>query len=234
MAKSKERQPDLLAKTARDITRRAVKEIRESIGLTQREVAEAMAARGFPAWEAHVVSEIETGKRPLTLEHIFALSGIFACPPAALLATDEPVAVGSTTTPPDTWNAAWGASDWAPQSRGVMAQWRRDVFNLTEDEKARRLKERRERLAAHKKRPGPTFVLEASEGLIVQPKSVKVFVRTLGVEDEIDLLPGVPYVCADRFEVEALLKCLREEGNVRIVDRWEARKLRAQLERSTS
>ncbi len=63
--------------------------VRTARRLSQRAVAEAMAARGFEAWSQVTVSNCEAGHRPLRVGELAGLADVYGVPVAYLLTPGE-------------------------------------------------------------------------------------------------------------------------------------------------
>lgn len=67
---------------------RNLRAIRERFGLSQTDVAEGMAAAGFPVWRKATVADVERGARKVSLDELAALADVTETRPAQLLAPD--------------------------------------------------------------------------------------------------------------------------------------------------
>jgi len=67
---------------------RNLRGIRDEAGLSQAEVAEGMAAGGFPVWTKQTVADVERGARKVSLDELAGLADVTECKLERLLSPD--------------------------------------------------------------------------------------------------------------------------------------------------
>jgi transcriptional regulator with XRE-family HTH domain len=68
---------------------RNLRGIRDEAGLSQAEVAEGMAAGGFPVWTKQTVADVERGTRKVSLDELAGLADVTECKLERLLSPDD-------------------------------------------------------------------------------------------------------------------------------------------------
>jgi transcriptional regulator with XRE-family HTH domain len=68
---------------------RNLRNLRDEAGLSQAEVAEGMAAAGFPVWTKQTVADVERGTRKVSLDELAGLADVTECKLERLLYPDD-------------------------------------------------------------------------------------------------------------------------------------------------
>jgi len=68
---------------------RNLRGIRDEAGLSQADVAEGMAAGGFPLWTKQTVADVERGTRKVSLDELAGLADVTECKLERLLSPDD-------------------------------------------------------------------------------------------------------------------------------------------------
>ena len=68
---------------------RNLRGMRDDSGLSQAEVAEGMAAAGFPVWTKQTVADVERGTRKVSLDELAGLADVTECKLERLLSPDD-------------------------------------------------------------------------------------------------------------------------------------------------
>ena len=69
----------------KDVVRRRIREVRESLGWSQRELAERMTDYGFTGWTQSMLAKIEAGTRGIAVDELVCVAFTFGISPVALL-----------------------------------------------------------------------------------------------------------------------------------------------------
>ncbi|CAN5323761.1 hypothetical protein BH20ACT24_BH20ACT24_16110 [soil metagenome] len=221
-------------RTVSEVVGANVATLRRALGLSQEDLARAMALLWF-RWHRQSVAEVEAGRRPVSIEEVAALGAYFGMRPEALIvapgiqAGSSPVRVGATVLTGQHWAALWQAPGLEPPGpvrraaidllvgkleRPWARLWRRGAPGEA-FVRARDLV-----LGARTRHPGPIFLLRGNEPLIMST-SRPPWAQSVSIS----LIPGEPYVARDEIEAELLGK-LAERGRVRRISRQQAWKLR--------
>jgi transcriptional regulator with XRE-family HTH domain len=216
--------------TPERIVGQAVRRIRLARGLTQAQLGAELAALGAASkWQSGVAA-LEAGRRRIGIDDLIALARIFDVPPQTLLAIRPhekapSVQVGEQTLARTEWYDAMRISkndenslrSASPYVTKTPTERRRKAhFDAV---RATRIKLREDALRERRKFPGPTFV--ADRDLVIQLRLDELDTRV-----PLQLRRGEPYVARDAIEAQALAH-QADEGKIRRVDRFEARRIRA-------
>lgn len=220
-----------------------IRVLRRAAGLTQAELAEAMAEIGF-RWVRQTVAETEAGRRDAKVEELVAIAAYFDMPLSAILGTPggqpnreestDGVDVGGQTLSFLDWvrlamttrhvdeKASKGERDAidslvGSSDRPWARQWRRAGGHPAQHF----IQARDEQLRRRTRLPGPIFVWEGDG-----PLETATSVRPWGAEVRVKLEHGIPYVARDESEGERLLETTKTHPELRVIDRQEAYRLR--------
>lgn len=230
--------------TADEVVGLNVADLRRSLGLSQRDLARDLTAAGFP-WERDTVSQIEAGRRRLSLDELAALAAYFELP-IRVLVTDpthiiEQVTMGTGSVSLRTWSALWRDFDYmrepVPSKEGALKPSHRtaidSIFKSIRRPWARIwrrqggspenafVKGREEGLSERTKYPGPIFVATGEK-----PFKVDLLIPPWFSPTSITVEPDYPYVARDELEAQ-YLENAEAQGQIRRITRAQAHSLRA-------
>ncbi len=230
-----------MAPTPDELVGGNMRDLRMAAGLSQRDVAEAMAAAGFD-WRRGIVGQVESGDRRVALDELAAVAAFFELPPIALLigpgsmSAYSEVKFGSTTVPAQTWRNLWAEWPWQKEpsprphrqaidylfakcQRPWARRWRSKKGHPAESFRLARL----EVLGKRTRFPGPSYLVQTPTSIVSQH-------HPWGAETAIKLTPGDVYVARDEVEAE-LLANLENTGAVRRVSAQAAFEIRKRRRR---
>lgn len=218
--------------------------LRQAAGLTQGELAGAMAALGF-SWVRQTVTEAESGRRPITVEELVGLCTYFEMPVQALLLAPGStlpyyaVRLGDRVLIPRVWVylvAPWNqkrpAPPWTRQAIDDVVgdldrPWARIWRQRGKHPAAAFAASWEEMLSRRSALPGPIFVVVGNE-----PLGGRAERPPWGQQEPyIQLEPGSPFVARDEPEARKLMEWERA-GKVRRISRQAAYRIRKQKRRS--
>jgi len=94
----------------RDIVPRRIRQVREGLGWSQRELADRMAAYGFTGWSQSMLAKIEAGTRGVGVDELVCLAFAFGVSPVALMTLKDAMQVVNIT--PTTQTFAGNVERW--------------------------------------------------------------------------------------------------------------------------
>ena len=222
---------------------RNVRDLRRAAGLTQGDLAGAMAEIGL-GWHRGLVADVETGARELTVSELVALSAYFDLPVASIAAKPgaligpNAVELGNRRLTSMEWFRLWDQKRDHTEpvdavtrpaidkiTRGLNRPWAR-IWRKQGGEAPTAYQQAWEELVASRPLPGPTFITTEGPVGTAPPKP------PWSQEVRIDLKPGVPFVARDEVEREVLER-LEREGHVRRITPQQAYKLRRRKRKDT-
>jgi transcriptional regulator with XRE-family HTH domain len=207
--------------------------LRRAAGLTQEELAAAMAGAGF-RWTRTTVAEIETSVRSVTIEELVAVSSFFEVPPAFVLAgAGLPIGAvqigGAVLSRQELIDVVtdWRAHESAPPEarKAIDRIWRStprrwaQLWRRGGNAGPAFARAREEKLTTRERFPGPTYVVTGDDSLASDSGGL------WGTALHFEMQPGVPYVARDEAEADQLAK-LEAQGQVRRIKPYEAYRMR--------
>ena len=220
---------------------RNVHDLRRAAGLTQGDLANAMAEIGL-GWHRGLVADVETGARELTVSELVAVAAYFELPvwTLATFVGGAPehhwVAVGDRRISLQQWLWLWtdrrthresASSDVQKAIDAIVGRLRRPWARIWRREGAEAglaYQQAWWETVARRPFPGPTYLAtepDVQRSTVKPPWSQSVL---------LELEPGEPFVARDEFEREQL-EDLEELGLVRRITPQQAYKLRRKTQR---
>ena len=218
--------------------------LRGVIGASQEELARAMASLGF-AWHRQTVTEVEAGRRGVTVEEVAALAAYFDMSPLALIVSPSSmlnwsagvtgVRIGSRVIRNGDWVNLWSSRETYPHDepprphhraaidrlmRGVRRPWAKLWRERGGVAVSSFAEVREKRLRRRRRHPGPVYALTIDE-----PLTRSVGRPPWGEAYSISLFPGEPYTARDEFEAIELAR-MEQDGVVRNISRQTAYRMR--------